>query len=499
VSFWNSTLPNLFDALRSFRPDTTAAQAFVPIASAVAKSKKRTKQPRGRFSALAALVDFAAILVASAIAGALHDFAHAQLGMRLNFHLQMSCLLALLFVAISAMQNDYSIAHYLNSEKQFRRPFVPWCTAFAITLAVALSVASPVNEQLLPTTSLFVIGVVAVGFSRQCLALCVRVRAAQGHIIARRIFLIGFESDLEAFTKSWEPHNFGMQIVAASVLRGPESLHEDLALARAYARILTPDDVFVLVPWSDKTTIEATVDAFLGVPAALHLGPEKILNRFSDARITKIGPITSVNLVDHPLSPSARFVKRAFDLVLACLGLVALMPLLLIVAAAIKLDSPGPIIFRQNRYGFNQRPFRIFKFRSMSICEDNSKVVQITSPDDPRVTRVGAFLRRHNIDELPQLLNVILGDLSLVGPRPMAVVHDQMFERIIQLYARRHNVKPGITGWAQINGCRGGLSEEKIRSRIAHDLYYIDHWSLWFDIKILWLTVASKQAYTDAF
>ena len=140
------------------------------------------------------------------------------------------------------------------------------------------------------------------------------------------------------------------------------------------------------------------------------------------------------------------------------LGLILLSPLLLIVAIAIKLDSPGPIIFKQRRYGFNQQPFRIFKFRSMSTLEDSAELT-LVKKGDARVTRVGEFIRRHNIDELPQLFNVLRGDMSLVGPRPHALVIDQIFERRIALYARRHNMKPGITGWAQINGYRGGMSE----------------------------------------
>ncbi len=499
MSFWNSALPNFFDTFRLFRADTTAVHAFAPVVSAGAKLRKKTKLTRGGFSILAALVDVLAVLVSAAIAVALHHLAHRDLGKSIDLYLEICFVAALLLVAVSAVRNDYAIAQYLNVEDQLRRSFVPWCTAFALMLVVALSVAPATSQRLLPTANLFVIGFAGVSLARQCLAYGVRVRAAQGHIAAKRLFLIGFETELETFAKHWEPHRFGMHIVAASVLRGPETLDEDLALARAYARILAPDDVFVLVPWSDKVTIEAAINAFLGIPAAIHLAPEKILDRFSDARFTKIGPITSLNLVDHPLSPAAFFVKRLFDLVVASLALIILAPLLLIVAAAIKLDSPGPIIFRQHRYGFNQQPFRIFKFRSMTTCEDHSKLVQVTSRNDTRVTRVGGFMRRHNIDELPQLLNVIRGDMSLVGPRPMAVVHDQMFEPTISLYARRHNVKPGITGWAQINGCRGGISEEKIRARVEHDLYYIDHWSLWFDIEILWLTLASKEAYLDAF
>lgn len=430
---------------------------------------------------------------------AIHNLVRGDLSETFKFDLWLGVLAGLFFVAISAIRHDYAIAFYVNIETRLRRSFAPWCSAFIIALVIALSLLPPTGHLPLLIASFFVIGFAGVGAARMTLAYGVRTRAAQGRIAAKRLFLIGLEAELDAFTKRFEAHCVGMHIVAAAVLRGSQSLTEDLALARAYARILAPDEVFVLVPWSDQAMIEATINAFLGLPAAIHLGPEKILDRFANARIAKMGPISSLNLVDHPLSPQARFVKRSFDLIFASFGVIILAPLLLLVAAAIKLDSRGPIIFRQNRYGFNQQPFRIFKFRSMHTCEDSSQLVQVTSRNDARLTRVGAFLRRYNIDELPQLLNVIRGDMSLVGPRPMAIVHDQMFERSIAFYARRHNMKPGITGWAQINACRGGVSEEKMRARIAFDLYYIDHWSPWLDIKILWLTLVSNRAYVDAF
>ncbi len=498
VSLWNTALPQFFDAINLFHDETAAVRSLAPASWATGKSRKRTKLTHGGFSVFAAAADFLAILAGPGIAEALHNLARGDFGPNVETDLRMGVLVGLFFVAMSAMRNGYGIAHYLNVG-QLRRSFTPWCTAFGMALVIVLSVKAPAGHVPLPIVTLFVIGFAAVGAARLCLAHGVRARAAQGRVMAKRIFLIGFEAEIEAFTKRFEAHRYGMHIVAAAVLRGQESLAEDLALARAYARVLEPDDVFILVPWSDKVTIEAAINAFLAIPAAIHVGPENVLDRFAHAQIAKIGPISSLNLVGHPLSPSALFIKRLFDLVCASLGLVILAPLFLIVAVAIKLDSPGPVIFRQHRYGFNQQPFRIFKFRSMHSCEDSSKLVQIISKDDARLTRVGAFMRRHNIDELPQLLNVIRGDMSLVGPRPMAVVHDQMFERRIALYARRHNVTPGITGWAQINGCRGGLSEEKIRARVAHDLYYIDHWSLSFDIEILWLTLTSKEAYLDAF
>jgi len=169
-----------------------------------------------------------------------------------------------------------------------------------------------------------------------------------------------------------------------------------------------------------------------------------------------------------------------------------------LVSLAIRLDSPGPVFFLQRRYGFNQEPFRIFKFRSMRTLDEGRHIPQAMA-DDPRITRVGRFLRRTNIDELPQLFNVLSGEMSLVGPRPHALAHDQMYEQAIAFYARRHNVKPGITGWAQVNGLRGDTAAEgKMRSRVEHDLWYIDNWSMMLDLRILWLTIFSKKAYRNA-
>lgn len=186
-----------------------------------------------------------------------------------------------------------------------------------------------------------------------------------------------------------------------------------------------------------------------------------------------------------------------FDTILAGLGLIALAPLFAVVALAIKLDSPGPVLFRQKRYGFNQQPFGVFKFRSMKA--EKETVFKQATKNDSRITKVGAFLRRSNIDELPQLLNVVLGDMSLVGPRPHALAHDRSFERRIAHYARRHNVRPGITGWAQVNGLRGEtLTDLDMERRVTHDLHYIDNWSIWLDIQILFQTVVSPRAYKNA-
>ena len=156
-------------------------------------------------------------------------------------------------------------------------------------------------------------------------------------------------------------------------------------------------------------------------------------------------------------------------------------------------------MFRQKRYGLNQEPFRIFKFRTMRTMDDGAVVRQATR-SDARVTRIGAHLRRLSIDELPQLLNVLIGDMSIVGPRPHALAHDQLYFQKLARYARRHNVKPGITGWAQVRGHRGEIAHDSaMLARLDHDLYYIDNWSLWLDVKIMFMTVFSRSAHSNAY
>ncbi|KAH2777081.1 hypothetical protein KXW38_009542, partial [Aspergillus fumigatus] len=190
-----------------------------------------------------------------------------------------------------------------------------------------------------------------------------------------------------------------------------------------------------------------------------------------------------------PLSPPERAAKRAVDLLLAAFALITLMPLMLAVACAIRLGSPGPAIFRQRRKGFNGREFVIYKFRTMTVMEDSGTIVQACRTDH-RVTPFGRILRRTSIDELPQLFNVLIGNMSLVGPRPHALAHDSDYGQAISSYAFRHHVKPGITGWAQVNGLRGETDTiDKMKARVEYDLEYLRNWSLALDLQIILRTV----------
>jgi lipopolysaccharide/colanic/teichoic acid biosynthesis glycosyltransferase len=176
-----------------------------------------------------------------------------------------------------------------------------------------------------------------------------------------------------------------------------------------------------------------------------------------------------------------------------------LSPLFLIIALAIKLDSNGPVLFRQLRHGRNEQTISVFKFRSMSVMENGDEFRQVKK-NDPRVTRVGRVLRRTNLDELPQLLNVLVGEMSIVGPRPQAIAHNRMYSEVIPRFCRRHSVKPGITGWAQANGYRGETDTiDKMVRRVEYDLHYIDHWSLWLDLKIVLMTLLSEKAYLNVY
>jgi putative colanic acid biosynthesis UDP-glucose lipid carrier transferase len=192
-------------------------------------------------------------------------------------------------------------------------------------------------------------------------------------------------------------------------------------------------------------------------------------------------------------------VKRASDIVIALAALVLVMPVMLAIAVAIKLTSPGPVLFRQRRYGLDGREIVVYKFRTMTVLEDGGVIRQATR-DDERVTQVGAFLRKYSLDELPQFVNVLQGRMSVVGPRPHAVAHNEMYRKLIRGYMIRHKVKPGITGWAQVNGLRGETDTlEKMRSRIEYDLSYLRNWSLQLDLQIVLKTILVVLRSPDAY
>jgi Undecaprenyl-phosphate glucose phosphotransferase len=244
-------------------------------------------------------------------------------------------------------------------------------------------------------------------------------------------------------------------------------------------------EILLALPWSDAGRIEFVRDQIKALPVAARLLPDMRVRSLTNLTSSVRQRVLAIEIQRAPLSAGQRFVKRIMDIFVASLALIFFTPVMVLTAIAIKLDSPGPVIFRQNRKGFNGRQFTIFKFRTMTVQENGPAVAQATRYD-PRVTAIGRLLRSASIDELPQLLNVLRGEMSMIGPRPHALAHDNYFENILSDYAFRHHVKPGMTGWAQCNGARGATpSIEHISRRVKLDLWYINNWSLWLDIQIL--------------
>jgi len=332
---------------------------------------------------------------------------------------------------------------------------------------------------------------------------------ASGLIDARRVILIGDPSQCLHFsaraiaTGIRTIRSFDFPTVHACSLvpahPGAAQLGLDARQLVAACRPVRADDIVILISQQDVPSALALASALSDLPVDVHVVPVGSVDLMAVSRITQFGNMLTMRIFQSPLTPFNRAIKRAFDVAAAIAGLILLSPFFVIVPLAIKLDSRGPVLFRQTRHGFNNQPIRVLKFRSMTVMEDGDNF-RPAIRHDPRVTRLGRFMRQTNIDELPQLFNVLVGDMSLVGPRPHATSQNEVFAELISSFSRRHNVKPGITGWAQVNGYRGETDTlEKMQRRVEHDLYYIDNWSLLLDLKILVLTFFSRKVYWNAY
>lgn len=332
---------------------------------------------------------------------------------------------------------------------------------------------------------------------------------ASGLIDARRVILIGDPGHCLHFSaqtiatgiRTVRSFDFPKFRAECSVSARPGAI-QVLAHARqlvADCRPLRADDIVILISESDVSAALALASALSELPVDVHVVPVAAIDLMTVSRITQFGNMMTMRIFQSPLTPFNRVIKRAFDVAAAIVGLIVVSPLFVIVPLAIKLDSRGPVLFRQTRHGFNNEPIRVLKFRSMTVMEDGDNFRPVVR-HDPRVTRLGRFMRRTNIDELPQLFNVLVGDMSIVGPRPHPTAQNEAFAELISSFYRRHNVKPGITGWAQVNGYRGDTDTlEKMQRRLEHDLHYIDSWSLLLDLKIIVMTLFSRKVYGNAY
>lgn len=257
------------------------------------------------------------------------------------------------------------------------------------------------------------------------------------------------------------------------------------------ARANAVDSVVVTLPWHADRRVSEVVQHVRELPVHVYLGSDLVGYALPAHTPTVLSGVSVLKVVSAPLSGWKQVVKAIEDRVLGVAILIAVLPLLSAIAVAIKIDSPGPILFRQRRFGFNNNEMVVWKFRTMYHKRPPDAGVPQATRDDPRVTRVGRLLRRTSLDELPQLIHVLEGSMSLVGPRPHAVEHNKLYAPLIEGYSARHNVKPGLTGWAQVNGLRGETDTlDKMKERVTYDIYYVENWSIWFDVRIIFLTLA---------
>ncbi len=330
----------------------------------------------------------------------------------------------------------------------------------------------------------------------------VRKRLIGRVLVHGRAVVVGTGPDAEhVINRLRDDPASGLEVVGV-LHDGPERDHASLCgvavvggmqdMARAVARS-GADPVIVAMPWGARERIAAALAEAERLPVETRLAPDAAAQAYLHYPASLVAGQMLLNVRHPPISGAKAVVKRAEDLVLASVLLLVLAPVLLAVAAAVKLDSRGPVIFRQPRHGFNNRVFSLYKFRTMHADTTDEACVQQTSRNDRRITRMGAFLRRHSLDELPQLLNVLRGEMSIVGPRPHALstrTEGLLLADALDSYVGRFRVKPGITGWAQVKGWRGELdTREKLERRVEFDLDNVERWSLLLDLRIIWLTL----------
>jgi putative colanic acid biosynthesis UDP-glucose lipid carrier transferase len=382
-----------------------------------------------------------------------------------------------------------------------------WVGVFLILFVFAAATKSSLMFSREWAALWFGLGWGFLAFFRGCLRFLLRWMRAAG-FNTRRIVLVG-SGDLSALVDrrvkqaAWA----GLKILGffddrktRHSLKGELPHLGDFAAINNYIKGHAVDQVWLALPLRAENTMKRVLHNLRHATVDIRFVPDIFGFSLLNHSIGEVAGMPVVNLTASPMTGVNRVVKEVEDRVLAAVILALISPLLVLIALGVKLSSPGPILFKQARHGWDGKLIKVFKFRTMRIHVEPSGRVTQASRRDPRITAFGALLRRTSLDELPQFFNVLLGDMSIVGPRPHAVEHNEAYKEFVDRYMLRHRVKPGITGWAQINGYRGETDTmHKMEKRIQHDLYYIENWSLWFDLRIVLLSLFKGFSNQNAY
>ena len=485
----------------------TTASAAIPFERRSGRS--RTARPTAPWLAVFGLrcIESAAI----ALAGVLAWWAHPQLGAIGPLPITTIVIATAFWAWMCERLRAYEVAYVFPTHVGLRRQLCAWVLTMATLILVAFSLKVSDAYSRLWVAMWLMLGIVLTLGVRVAFARLTRNWVREGRL-AQRTVVVGTTEHGQCLAR----HLHGCQDIRTRIIGfayddqrpaapyiGSHRVLGDITHLVRMIRRNEVDQVVIALPWSQRDRIVRLLSELADTPVDIRLAPELLRFDFLQQRAEMVAGVPLLKVLDRPVSGAAELLKAAEDRILGGLLLLACAPVMIGAAIAIKLDSRGPVFFRQTRYGFNNNLIKVWKFRTMYHDLADATASVLTQRDDPRVTRVGRFLRRTSLDELPQLLNVVSGEMSLVGPRPHALqakAGDKLYQDVMLHYAARHRVKPGLTGWAQVNGWRGETDTcEKLAKRVEHDLYYIDNWSLWLDLRILLRTARVVVGGQNAF
>jgi Undecaprenyl-phosphate glucose phosphotransferase len=467
-------------------PALGGARQRAPLAPG---SRWRLPIAYGAIASTAVGVDLALILLSATCAEAIYHKIPNELAGEYSHTIAAATFVAVLFVASMRVQKLYSPTHLMAWDDQARSVLGAWCGAFLILASGVFSWGVSRDLSRGDVLLFWAIGLAALLGHRAAWRIALPRALESGALRGRTIVSLTWEEAVPPqFTDNLTRH--GYRAVAHFHIPPDESQADEVIdTVISICRTSDVEEIMLFVNPERMSNVRWVAQRLRVLPLPVTLAPFGTLARLFLRSRHDIGDTVAIELQRAALSPAEQAVKRGVDIIVSLVCLICFAPILLAAAIAVRLESPGPALFRQTRHGFNGRPFAIYKLRSMTVMENGDVVRQAQKRDD-RITRIGRWLRRLSIDELPQLINVLIGDMSIVGPRPHASAHERYFTSAIEKYAFRHHVKSGITGWAQVCGARGETDTlDKVRRRVELDLWYINNWSIWLDFSIMIRTV----------
>jgi len=500
------------DAVRAHEdsaPQREPVGKLNPTAMQIASQYRRDTMSPVMVSGTLRLVEFALLLLAGV--GVSLWYVGAPMG--LSFQYLVTIFLgAAIAVLLLEISEGYQMSFLRRLRQNLGRVVLIWAGTLALIALGAFFLKISQDFSRVWFAGWFVTGLALMVCLRTVMSALI-VRWARNGTMERRAVIVGGGKAAEGLIRSLErePTN---DIRICGIFDDRDNTRSPPVVAGypklgtveeliEFARVARIDMLIVSLPISAQARVLSMLKKLWVLPVDIRMSAHSSELRFRPRAYSYIGSVPLLDILDRPINDWDSVAKRAFDIVFSLLGIILFSPVMIATAIAIKLDSKGPVLFVQKRHGFNNEEINVYKFRSMYADQCDPTAKQAVTKGDPRVTRVGRFIRKTSIDELPQFFNSLNGSLSLVGPRPHAVAgqsHNRLYHEVVDGYFARHKVKPGVTGWAQINGWRGEIdSDEKIRMRTEYDLHYIENWSLWFDLSILFLTpirlLKSENAY----